>query len=118
MRVEPEPTPDYDSQECNIGFNVWSVPRLVSLTSGLEVMSIPLAHLNVSDGYEWLTLRQMVGHIQCINNADMALPIILDENGEIMDGRHRIMRALLDGAKTIKAVRFSVNPDPCRVEDE
>jgi len=34
---------------------------------------------------------------------------------ELMDGRHRIMRALLDGAETIKAVRFDENPSACSV---
>jgi len=42
----------------------------------------------------------------------------MDEDGEIMDGRHRIMRAMLDGADTIKAVRFDENPSPCEVTEE
>jgi hypothetical protein len=59
----------------------------------------------------------MVMHIKAVENADLKCPIILDEDGEIMDGRHRIMKALWKGKKTIKAVRFDVNPSPCR-EDE
>jgi len=43
------------------------------------------------------------------------MPIILDEDGELMDGRHRIMKALLIGLETVKAVRFDQNPPPCRV---
>jgi len=44
-------------------------------------------------------------------------PIILDEDGEIMDGGHRIMRAMLEGKSSILAVRFDENPPPCRVSD-
>ena len=76
-------------------------------------MEIPLNHLNVYNKYEDLTLRQMVMHMKATQDADLDCPIILDEDGEIMDGRHRIMKALLIGAETIKAVRFDENPKPC-----
>jgi hypothetical protein len=45
-------------------------------------------------------------------------PIILDEDGVIMDGRHRVMKALLTEQKTIKVVRFDENPDPCRIDED
>lgn len=56
-------------------------------------------------------------HMAAINAADLSYPIILDEDGEIMDGRHRIMKAMLAGEKTIKAVRFDENPSPCKCDD-
>jgi len=81
-------------------------------------MEIPLDHLYIYNTYEKLTLREMVMHMKAVLAADLDNPIILDEDGEIMDGRHRIMKALLGGAETIKAVRFDENPSPCRVKDE
>jgi hypothetical protein len=78
-------------------------------------MEIPLEHMNVYYLYKDLTLRDMVTHMQAVNNADLSYPIILDEDGEVMDGRHRIMKALLNNEKTIKAVRFDKNPEPCQV---
>lgn len=80
-------------------------------------MDIPLDHLNVYHLYNNLTLRDMVMHIQAVNDADLSKPIILDEDGELMDGRHRIMKCLLLGIKTIKAVRFDENPYPCKESD-
>lgn len=80
-------------------------------------MEIPLDHLNVFSVYEKLTLREMVSHMKAVNDADLSKPIILDEDGEIMDGRHRIMKAMLLGEPTIKAVRFEENPTPDRIED-
>ena len=106
------------SQMCNLGKHEWSVPRLFELSKNLPVMDIPLNHLNVYHCYEKLTLRDMVSHFQAISRADMKYPIILDEDGEIMDGRHRIMRALMHGDVSIKAVRFDKNPPPCSVLDE
>jgi len=80
-------------------------------------MDIPLDHLYVYCVYEKLTLREMVMHMRAVNDADLSMPIILDEDGELMDGRHRIMKAMLTGAETIKAVRFDENPPPCQERD-
>ena len=81
-------------------------------------MEIPLDHMNVFHVYESMQLRELVGHMKAVLDADMDRPIILDEDGEIMDGRHRLMRALLEGRATIKAVRFPENPAPCVVDTE
>lgn len=81
-------------------------------------MDIPLNHMNVYHSYEKLTLREMVMHIKAVNAADLDTPIILDEDGELMDGRHRLMKAMLLGNETIKAVRFDENPYPCKIKKE
>ena len=81
------------------------------------MMDVPLDHLNLFYTYEKLTLREMVMHMKAVNAADLSVPIILDEDGEIMDGRHRLMKAMLIGAETIKAVRFDENPSPCKHND-
>ena len=86
------------------------------LAKDLEVFELPLKHLNIYYVYDKLTLREMVMHMKAVNAADLQYPIILDEDGEIMDGRHRVMKAIMKGRKTIKAVRFEKNPQPCRTE--
>lgn len=105
------------NQLCTLGKHQWSVSRLHELAKNLKVMEVPLDHLNVYYIYERLTLRDMVMHIRAIEAADMTYAIILDEDGELMDGRHRIMKAMMEGLSTIKVVRFEVNPEPCRVLD-
>lgn len=104
-------------QMCNLGRHHWSVPRLFELARELPVMDIPLNHLSLYYTYEKLTLREMVTHMKAVNDADLEKPIILDEDGELMDGRHRLMKAMLTGAETIKAVRFDENPSPDRVSE-
>ena len=59
----------------------------------------------------------MLWHFKAVVAADLDCPIILEEDGDIMDGRHRIMKAMYEGRDTIKAVRFDANPSPCK-EDE
>jgi len=88
---------------------------LFELSKNLPVIEIPLDWLCVSSTYEKLTLRDIVMHMQAVLDADLSKPIILSEDGDIMDGRHRIMKAMLNDIKTIKAVRFDENPEPCRV---
>ena len=115
MKIRPFISPH--EQMCRIGKLHWSCARLFELSRDLPVMDIPLAHLNINYGYDDLNLRDMVMHMRSVLGADMEMPIILDENGDIMDGRHRVMRALLEDRETIKAVRFEENPSPCRIDN-
>lgn len=104
-------------QMCRLGRHEWSVARLFELARDLPVMDVPLDHLSLYYTYEKLTIREMVMHMQAVIAADLSKPIIMDEDGELMDGRHRLMKAMLDGEKTIRAVRFDENPSPCQVKD-
>lgn len=112
----PEKAPN-DEYFGRLGKHKWRCTRLFQLAASMPVMEIPLDHLNVYNTYDKLTLREMVMHMKAVQDADLSYPIILDEDGEIMDGRHRIMKAILTGAKTIKAVRFDENPSPCEVSE-
>lgn len=103
-----------NEQMCNLSGLSWSVPRLIELSRDLPVMDIPLDHLCVYNTFEKLSLRQMVMHMRAVIDSDLSFPIIMDEDGDIMDGRHRIMKAMLNGDRSIKAVRFDINPPPCR----
>ena len=113
-----EPWPEYKSQMCNLGKCHFSVARLIDLSRDFEVFEVPLRHLNIYYTYEKLSLREFVKHMRAILDADLSFPIILDEDGELMDGRHRIMRAMLEEKPTIKAVRFDVNPSACRIDED
>ncbi len=106
-----------ENQMSNIGRHHWSVSRLFELSKDLPIMEIDLDHLNVWHNFEKITMRKFIMHMDAIMNADLNYPIILDEDGEIMDGRHRLMKAMFLRHKTIKAVRFQENPSPCRIDD-
>jgi len=106
-----------DTQTSKLGDDIWSVARLIQLSKNFEVFDAQINCMSLSYRYPSLSLKELAGHIEAVNTADLSYPIILDEDGDIMDGRHRLMRALLNGDKTIKAVRFDCNPRPCRIED-
>ena len=59
------------------------------------------------------TLRDFVAHIKAVLEADLNFPILLNEDGACIDGRHRICKALLEGHETIKAQRFETDPVSC-----
>ena len=100
-----------DEQIFYNGKKVWKVSRLIFLASDLEVMEISFKHLNIYNYYPVLTsTMDFVEEVKRVNDADLSCPIILDDEGYIMDGRHRLAKALLLKKKTIKAVRFEVNP--------
>jgi hypothetical protein len=106
-----------ETQMCNLGKAHWSIARLHQLAAKLPVMEVPLKHLNVFVKYD-VTLRELVMHFKAAMDADLSHPIILDEDGELMDGRHRIMKALYLEQETIPAVRFPENPSCCRYDDD
>ena len=107
---------DPSEQYCNVGDHEWAVSRLIELSRNLPVMEIPVDHLYTWYAKDFHNLRDLASYIRAVNAADLNYPIILDEDGVIMDGRHRIVRALVEGRETIKAVRFETNPPPCRVK--
>jgi hypothetical protein len=49
---------------------------------------------------------------EVVQAVDLSHPIILGDDGRVMDGMHRVVRALLEGRATIAAVRFDVDPEP------
>jgi hypothetical protein len=111
------PAIPFDQQECNLGKAVWSIPRLAQLAQDLPTITVPLDALNLNCTEYVYNMREMVMHVKQITRANMDYPIILDEDGEIMDGRHRIMHALYNEHTEIKAKRFDINPTPCRYKE-
>jgi hypothetical protein len=100
-------------------FDAWDVARLVELTQTLPVVEVDLASLSEIDSEYWIgtdgltpTVRTLVRHMELTLNADLTYPIILSSNAEVMDGMHRVARALLEEHATIRAVQFRVDPEP------
>jgi hypothetical protein len=48
----------------------------------------------------------------------LSYPIILNDDGSLMDGGHRVCKALINGQPSILAVKFSEMPTPDEVLDE
>jgi len=101
------------------GLKAWDVDRLVALAKELRSEQVPLTAIREIDepywstGYEHsLTCRNVVEHARLIQEADLSFPIILSNDGRVMDGMHRVAKALLQGHSHIAAVRFAFDPEP------
>ena len=57
-------------------------------------------------------LTQLQYHWDRIQAVDLRWPILLAANGDIMDGRHRVARAALDGFGFLRTQRFKKDPPP------
>jgi hypothetical protein len=63
-----------------------------------------------------MTCRQVVEHVRLMEESDLSFPIILSSDGRVMDGMHRVCKALLLGREAIEAVRFESDPKPDYVD--
>ena len=102
------------------GLDAWDVDRLIALSRALPVAEVPIASISEVDSTYWYadeiqlpTVRSVAAHARLIADVDLAYPIILAVDGRVMDGMHRVARALMEGRETVRAVRFAeyVEPD-------
>ena len=93
----------------------WTVVHLIKAAEQL-----PITDIQVSDLEEQLrrpvwseteTPWQVMGHMARIQEADLSYPILIAPDGRIMDGCHRLARAVMEGARTITAKKFPEWPE-------
>ena len=99
------------------GLLAWDVDRLVRLSDSLPRKLLPLAQIRELDEAwsgdgEAATWRAMLEHVKLMDDADLSFPIILAADGGVMDGMHRVAKAVREGRSEIAAVQFLVDPPP------
>ena len=101
-------------------FDAWDVERLIDLARDLPVEELQVAAVGELDADYWVapghptTVRTVVAHARRILDVDPSYPVILGPDGRVMDGMHRIARALLEGRPSVPAVRLPRIPPPDR----
>ena len=97
----------------------WDVERLIALSKGLTPTALPLNWIREIDEVYWFddvkqrpTCRKVLEHMRLIHEVDLSYPIILGVDGRVMDGMHRVAKALLQGDEVIAAVQFEREPEP------
>jgi hypothetical protein len=99
------------------GLLAWDVDRLITLTTRFPRIHVPLTSIRdldepLSSDDDSPTWRATVEHVRLIEAADLSFAIILSSDGRVMDGMHRVAKALLLGRATIEAVQFTDDPEP------
>ena len=72
----------------------------------LDTWSLQLSR----DTWHIQSMYDFVTHVKQMQDADMNYPILLSEDGVILDGWHRLAKAITTGQRYIKAIRFKKDP--------
>ena len=96
---------------------IWDVHSLAALSAKLNVKEILITDIQELNEAYWFpdthpTTQQIIEHMQLVNAADLSYPIILCAEGRVMDGMHRIAKAILGHQTHIQAVQFEHTPKP------
>ena len=93
----------------------WDVTNLIQYCKEkeYEVFDLPLVGIDISiKVWDVNSIQSFISHSKRVKDVDMSKPIILDDTGFICDGWHRVIKAIVNGDKIIKAIRIEEMPEP------
>ena len=96
-----------------LGDRRWKITDLRKAVENVPVYHIPLAFLDLA-AHEFNTEGGLIAfaqHVRHVDESNTDDPIIVDQWGRILDGRHRIVKALLEGRTTIPAKKVPDGTD-------
>lgn len=109
----------YHLRKTSKGFDAWDIDKLIEVSKDFPVVAVNLDDIEELDENFWYngdtdvpTCRSVGEHAQLIMQADLSYPVILSAEKRVMDGMHRIVKALNLGQLTIQAVVFTKTPPP------
>lgn len=114
---------EYRKQVHKVGNKLWYVSTLVELAKTMpiemrKIEDIRAVKLNLPLLKDHgVTHLEIAYHMKVSMNANMDYPIILARDGRIMDGHHRVIKALAFGIPEVKVVQFKVDPEPDKYVD-
>ena len=101
-----------------IGNKDWDMSTIIKASESLKVFDLQLAAIDLNVfmwGKESQDMVSFLCHFKRIKKTKLNHPVILDPSGYIIDGWHRVAKAILSGKRTIKAIRLIVMPEPDRI---
>ena len=94
--------------------NTYDAPTLVAFAKhkNYKTFDLPLVGIDISHmPFSGTTFGQFLYHLKRVNDTNLDYPVILDDEGVICDGWHRVAKAYLEGRPTVKAIRLLEMPD-------
>ena len=113
--------PQYHIRPSPQGPLAWDVRKLIAHAQTLQLQPrlVPLSAIAELDQCYWFsepgdepTPRAIAQHMQLVEAADTAYPILLDAEGRLMDGMHRAVKRLVQGQQDIWALQLPATPAP------
>lgn len=104
---------DPEKEKATIGDEWWWTKNLIEASEDLEVFDLDLMSVDLGV-MPWRcdSILYFVGHLVDVRKCDLKYPVILSPSGWVMNGWHRIVKAIMQGKDTVPAVRFIDMPDP------
>ena len=97
----------------------WDIHRLIRLSKSFPPKPVRIADIPELDENWWYqdpqavpTPRELAVHMALVQQTDLAYPILLSSDDRLMDGMHRLVKALLEKRTHVQTVRFPVTPAP------
>lgn len=99
----------------SLGERAWHIETIWSAAEGLPTEEVLVAHFREVDEDCWFrggpaTVRAVVDHARRIVDADLTRPVILAADGQVLDGMHRIAKAIFAGHDKVSAQRLPEDP--------
>ena len=98
---------------------IWDVDKLIELSKSLPVEYLELSkikELNENFWYQYPedvpTCKSICSHFILMQETNLNYPIILNEDGSVMDGMHRVCKAYILKEDKIKVKIFKKMPEP------
>ena len=97
--------------------HVWDVNRLLRVHANVPTQAVALSQIAEIQQAYWFpnthpSTADIVEHMRLVEAADLAYPILMDAEGKLMDGMHRVAKALLAGHSHIHAQLLPQTPAP------
>lgn len=115
--------PQYHFRRVGAHVHIWNVIALLKAAQHLPVLQVPLSDISEIDEPYWYelgdnqpTCRSVMEHARQIEAADLKWPILLCADGRVMDGMHRVLKAVMLGHSHIAARQLTTTPPPDHVD--
>lgn len=105
------------AQNCfidNLG-RTFKIESLLRAAEGLPVIAYPVEKEKLlEEAIMWRldNFHDFLVHWKRVKEADLAKPLILRSDGYVMDGWHRLIKAILEGKAELPAKKFEIDPEP------
>ncbi|MBW8001687.1 MAG: hypothetical protein FVQ80_06655 [Planctomycetes bacterium] len=103
-------------KDCFVGEdgNVWRASSLIKASKDFVVFSFDVSSVDQSEILRWklVNLHDYLNHSRRVYDANLTTPIILRSDGYIMNGWHRVIKALYLKVKYLPAKQFKVDLEP------
>ena len=130
----------YDFETASVNEKIYNVEMLESVAEHMKTEEMPLEDLRhaVGEGHyywedkkgeklgphqilkDWESAQEnedWADHVATIKRANLENRIWISSDGLVFNGMHRLTRAFVDGAKSIKVKKFSELPEDAEVND-